>query len=373
MVRGIRLIPIFVGALFVVLIGWKWGATRSHHPLSPTTMCDFVASDHQYRTYIPIAIVGSGPAGASAAIYGARALVTTVCFEGSRPGGLLTQTSDVENWPAVGKLSGYDIMEKLKGQAEGFGAIFADELIANVDFSQWPYALTTEGGKTYHAFSVVIATGANPIMLEIPGESDYFGKGVGTCALCDAAFFKDKEVIIVGGGDSAIEESIQLSAYASKVTIMVRKEKMRAAQAMQCLLRGYPNISVRYNTEVIKVNGDGKKVTSVSLLDAQTKETSEFKTDGMFLAIGHKPSTALFKGKIAMDEAGYITLNDRTQQTSVHGVFTGGDCHDHRYRQAATASGYGVAAGIDSVNFLKEIGFTADIQASIIDHIYKKQ
>lgn len=372
MVSGIRMVPIFVGALFMALIGWKWGATRAHQ-FSPAAMCQFVASNHSGKTYIPIAIIGSGPSGASAAIYGSRALVTTVCFEGSRPGGLLTQTSDVENWPAVDKQAGYDIMERLKKQAEGFGALFSDELITAVDFSHWPYALTTEGGSVYHAFSVVIATGANPILLGIPGEDEYFGKGVGTCALCDAAFFKDKEVVIVGGGDSAVEEAIQLSAYASKVTVLVRKEKMRAAESMQCLLKGYSNISVRYNIEVIKVNGNGKHVTSVTLQDSKTKETSEFKTDGMFLAIGHKPSTDLFKNKIAMNDAGYIVLKDRTQHTSVHGVFASGDCHDQRYRQAATASGFGVAAGIDSVNFLKEIGFTADIQASIIDHIYSKK
>lgn len=372
MVSRIRVIPILLGALLVALAGWKWGVAKTHQ-FNAASMCQFVASDHGNKTYIPIAIIGSGPSGASAAIYGSRAMVTTVCFEGSRPGGLLTQTSDVENWPAVDKQAGFDIMEKLKKQAESFGAIFSDETITDVNFSTWPYVLTTEGGTQYHAFSVVIATGANPILLDIPGEQDYFSRGVSTCALCDAAFYKGKEVVIVGGGDSAVEEAMQLAAYASKVTILVRKEKMRAAQAMQCLLQGYGNISVRYNVEVIKVNGDGKKLTSVTLQDARTKETTDFKTDGMFLAIGHKPSTDLFKGKLAMNEAGFLTLTGRTQETSVHGVFAGGDCHDQRYRQAATASGFGVAAGIDSVNFLKEIGFTADMQASIIDHIYAKK
>lgn len=333
-------------------------------------MSAFLASDHKDHIYIPIVVVGSGPAGSSVAIYGARSMMTTVVFQGPKPGGLLTDTSDVENWPGVAKQRGGEIMESLKKQAEHFGAIFIDDAIVDIDLSQWPYKIKTEGEKTYYAFALVIATGASPTLLKIPGEAEYFGRGVGTCAICDAPLYKDKEVIVIGGGDSAVEEAIQISAYAKKVTVIVRKEKMRAAESMQKMLKGYPNISTIFNTEVDKVNGDGDVVTSVTLRNNKTGEITDFRVDGVFLAIGHEPNTKLFKGKVAMDDHGYITLKDRTQITSVPGVFAAGDCQDSRYRQAVTSSGYGAAAGLDAVNFLKEIGFNSQVQPLLIDHIF---
>ncbi len=334
-------------------------------------MKDFLATDHKDRTYIPIAIIGTGPSGASAAIYGARSMMRTVAFQGSRPGGLLTMTSDVENWPGVKKNKGMEIMDSIANQAKEFGAIFADDTIKSIDFSSWPYKITTDLDKEYYAFTLVIATGANPILLGLPSEQHFFGRGVGTCALCDAAFYKGKEVAIVGGGDSAVEEAIQLAAYASKVTVLVRKEKMRAAASMQHMLKEYPHIHIVYNTEVQEVLGDDKDgVTGLRLLNNTTNKVSDFKVDGLFLAIGHEPSTTLFKGKLAMDKQGYLTMKGRTQQTSVTGVFAGGDCHDHRYRQAVTASGFGAAAGIDAVNYLKEIGFSTQMQQALADHIY---
>lgn len=358
-------------SLTIFLVGCKGYTEANNVKHFKIEMCDFLAADHKDNMYIPIAILGSGPAGASAGIYGARSMVKTVVFQGSKPGGLLTETSEVENWPGIIKKRGLEIMDSLREQAEHFGAIFLDDLVTSLDVSSWPFKLQTESGKTYYAFALVIATGASPVKLLIPGEQEYFGKGVGTCALCDAAFYKGKEVVVVGGGDSAAEEAMQLASYASKVTIFVRKERMRAAESMQSLLKGYSNISIMYNIEVKQVNGDGNKVTSLTILDNKTGQTSDFKVDGMFLAIGHDPNTTLFKNIVPMDEKGYILLQDRTQQTYIQGVFAGGDCHDHRYRQAVTASGFGSAAGIDAVNFLKEIGFNAQVQSALIDHIFE--
>jgi thiol-disulfide isomerase/thioredoxin len=209
-------------------------------------------------------------------------------------------------------------------------------------------------------------------MLDVPGEQEHFGMGVHTCATCDAPFYKGKEVFIVGGGDSAIEEAMQLSGYAKKVTILVRKDTMRAAESMQSIVKGYPTISIQYNVEVKKVIGDGKKVNAVEIFNNKTQETTQVNVDGLFLAIGHKPNTSLFKSSLDIDDHGYLILQGRTQHTSRAGVFAAGDCHDTQYRQAGTAAGFGIAAGKEANSFLKEeIGFNAEVQAALVDRIFK--
>lgn len=334
----------------------------------------FMNQDHTDKTYIPIAILGSGPAGASAAIYGARAAITTVVFQGPRPGGLLSMTTDVANWPGIAKQEGPVIMESVKDQASSFGALFIDDVIDEVDLSQWPYKIHTEMGKTYYVFTLVIATGANPMPLGIPGEQEYIGKGVHTCATCDAAFYKDKKVYIVGGGDSAIEESIQLASYAKEVTIMVRKSAMRAAEAMQTMIKGYPNVKIRYNVEVKEVIGNGTKLTSVKLFDNKANSTKDETIDGIFLAIGHEPNTQLFKSTLPMTDHGYLILEGRTQKTGIPGVYAAGDCHDTYYRQAGTAAGFGIAAGKEAGTFLKEtLGFNTQAQEALDAHLFKPE
>ncbi len=363
------LTTVLISACVASLVVYRVGLPKKGITVN---MNEFLARDHAGKIYIPIAVLGSGPAGASAAIYGARSNMTTVVFQGSRPGGLLTQTSEVENWPGIPKRQGPVIMQSVREQAEHFGAIFIDDTIDKVDLAQWPFALHTEGGDTYYAFSLVVATGANPTLLGVPGEQEHFGMGVHTCATCDAAFYKGKEVFIVGGGDSAIEEATQLSGYAKKVTILVRKDKMRAAESMQGLLKGYPTISVQYNVEVKKVIGDGKKVNAVEIFNNKDQQTKEVAIDGLFLAIGHEPNTTLFKSKLTMDGNGFLILQGRTQHTSKEGVFAAGDCHDTQYRQAGTAAGFGIAAGKEADAFLKEvIGFNAEVQAALIDRIFK--
>ena len=310
---------------------------------------------------IPIAVIGSGPAGLSAAIYGARANMHTVVFEGDKPGGLLTETTEVANWPGEISILGPDIIAKIRAQAQYLGAQFVLDTIKSVDFGTWPFILHTQNGDTVHALSVIIATGAKPRTLGVPGERNYWGRGVTTCAVCDAPFFKNENVVVVGGGDSAVEEAIQLARFARSITILVRKGAMRAAFSMQERLKAYKNISVKYNVEVKKINGDGTQVTSIDLLNNKTNIVEPMPISGVFLAIGHDPNTQIFKSFARMDDAGYIKLAGRSQETSTKGIFAAGDVEDHQYRQAGVASGSGIKAALDAIAFLNEISFNTHV------------
>lgn len=318
---------------------------------------------------VPIVIIGSGPAGLSAAIYGARANRDTLVIEGSEPGGLLTKTTKVENWPGEVSIQGPEIVKKMREHAAHLGVNFLADTVENVDFTQWPFVITTDDGLTIHALTVIIATGANPRKLDIPGEDL---SGVSSCAVCDAPFFKNEDVVVVGGGDSAVEEAIQLAtAGVQSVTVLVRGPQMRAAASMQERLKDYENIQVQYNVQPIQVIGDGDKVTGLKVIDAKTKAESEIVTGGVFLAVGHIPSTQLFQGKIDLDAGGYIQLRGRSQETSVEGVFAAGDVEDHVYRQARVAEGSGVKAALDAEGFLQKIGFTTGIGRKLASNSFK--
>ncbi len=319
---------------------------------------------------MPIAIIGSGPAGLMAGLYGARGGKDTFIFEGNKPGGLLMDTTEVENWPGEVMSTGPRVIEKLRSQALHHGVIMVEDAVERIDTSQWPYVLHTENGQVVHALTVIIATGASPRRLYIPGEERYWGFGVTSCAICDAPFFKEQEVVVVGGGDSAIEEAIQLAAYAKKITILVRKGSMRAAASMQERIRAYSHIAVRYNVEPLEIVGNETKVTGIMLKDTVTNTTELFPTDGVFLAIGHDPNTTFIKGVIPTDKAGYITMEGRTQATAVAGIFAAGDVEDFRYRQAGSAAGSGINAGLDAVRFLDEHGYTPAVAATVKPHLY---
>lgn len=327
---------------------------------------NFANLDGKKNVY-PIVIIGSGPSGLTAGLYGARAKKKTLIIEGTKPGGLLTETSYVENWPGFKAILGKDLMTGIKEQVVRLGANFLDETVEKVDFSQWPYVIQTEDGKIIYALTVIIATGASPSPLNIPGEKEFWGKGVTTCAICDAPFYNGKDVVVIGGGDSAVAEAIQLAAYANKITILVRKDKMRAAAASQDLLLGYKHISVMYNIEPKEILGDEKHVTGIKLFNNKTNETFNMPIDGVFLAIGHNPNTRLFKGAVELDKNGYVVLKDHTSATSVPGVFAAGDVEDHRYRQAIVSAGHGSCAALDADAFLNEIGFNADIADRLND------
>jgi len=314
---------------------------------------------------VPIAILGSGPAGLSAAIYGARANIKTVVLLGNKPGGALMETTYIENWPGREKILGSELIQNLKNQANKFGAEFLEDAVIKTDFSQWPYRLWTEDGKKLNALSVIIATGSTPRTLGVPGEREYWGKGVTTCAICDAPFHKGNDVVVIGGGDSAVEEALQLSAYAKTVTILVRKDSMRAAQSMQDRLKAVDNISVLYNTEVQKIEGEGDEVKRVELINNKTNETFEKNVSGVFLAIGHLPNSTVFKDYISLNTQGYINLKGRSQKTNIPGVFAAGDVADPEYKQAGVASGNGIKAALEATEFLQNRGFNKEVLSEL--------
>jgi thioredoxin reductase (NADPH) len=372
---------IFLGVIFLGIssIGACFGLKKEGylgylsniwHSHSPVAFSFDMQSLKSLNHIMPLVIIGSGPAALNAATYGARARIDTLVIRGNKPGGALTETSYIENWPGRAKILGTQLMQDLAEQARSFGAIFLNDTVDMVNFSTWPFIIHTQDDKTIHALSVIICTGSTPRTLSIPGEQEYWGKGVTTCAICDAPFHKDHDVVVIGGGDSAAEEAMQLAPYAKNVSILVRKDRMRAAESMQERLREYPNISIIYNVEVQKIIGNSDHVTSIELFDSKMNKTSIKQVEGVFLAIGHDPNTALFKDQLEMNKQGYITMKNRTQQTSVPGVFAAGDVEDNRYRQAGVAAGNGIKAALDAIAFLQEHGFSSKVAQSIKSNLF---
>lgn len=300
-----------------------------------------------------VAIIGAGPAGLTAAIYASRGAASTVIFGGEAWGGQLMLTTQVDNYPGLPGIMGPDLMAKMKEHATMFGAEFFAQKVSEIDVSARPFLLQTSNLKL-QARSVIIATGAETKWLEAPGIKELIGKGVSSCAPCDAPFFRDKKVAVVGGGDSAMEEASVLTKYATEVTIIHRRDEFRASAIMQEKVKSNPKIKILWNTEVVEAKGQAK-LESLILKNNQTGETSELRVDGLFVAIGHTPTTDIFKGKVELDEKGYIKLmaNGRwPTATSVSGVFVAGDVHDHRYKQAITAAAFGCMAAMDVLDFL---------------------
>jgi thioredoxin reductase (NADPH) len=322
------------------------------------------------KDIMPLVIIGSGPAALAAALYGARQGLATLVIAGNKPGGALTETTYVDNWLGRPHILGADLIKEMQAHVVEFGPQFMHDAVQSVDFNTWPFVVKTENGKTINALSVIIATGATPRVLQIPGEKEYWGKGVTTCAICDAPYYKGKDVVVVGGGDSALEEAMQLAPYAEKITVLVRKDTLRAAPTMQERLKEYPHIHVQFNVEVKKINGNGSHVTSIELYNSATNSTELINISGLFLAIGHEPTTKIFNNQLALDQYGYIVMADRTQKTSVPGVFAAGDVEDSRYRQAFVASGHGVSAALDAASFLQEHGFTTEVAKTIKPNLF---
>jgi thioredoxin reductase (NADPH) len=300
-----------------------------------------------------VIIIGSGPAGYTAAIYAARANLRPLLFEGMQPGGQLTITTDVENYPGYPEgVLGPKMMEDFKAQAERFGTEVVFEAVTELDVSQRPFRVVTDFGE-HRAHAVIVCTGASAKLLGLESETRLMGHGVSACATCDGAFFKKKQVLVVGGGDTAMEEANFLTRHASKVTIVHRREGFRASKIMLERAQANPRIEWLVNKAVEEIHsGADGKVTSVTLRDTQTDETSELATDGVFVAIGHKPNTELFEGVLEMDDVGYLKVS-RGTYTSVEGVFAAGDVADKVYRQAVTAAGMGCMAAIDAERWLE--------------------
>ncbi|HEY7704646.1 MAG TPA: thioredoxin-disulfide reductase [Acidimicrobiia bacterium] len=302
-----------------------------------------------------LAIIGSGPAGLTAALYAARAELTPIVFVGSQPGGQLMITTDVENYPGFEDgILGPELMDKFRKQAERFGARLMSIDVDRVDLAEAPYKLWA-GADEYRAKAVIIASGASAKWLGIPGEERLTGHGVSACATCDGFFFRDKRLIVVGGGDSAMEEALFLTKFASKVTIVHRRDEFRASAIMARRALEHPKIEVIWNTNLIEIRGEGT-VEAVVLQDLLTGETREHPVDGVFVAIGHQPNTTILQGQIDLDELGYVALaGDGTTATKVPGVFAAGDVADSRYRQAVSAAGTGCMAAIDAGHYLASL------------------
>ena len=303
-----------------------------------------------------VIIIGSGPAGLTAALYTARANLNPLVFEGEQPGGQLTITTDVENYPGFPKgIMGPELMDHFREQAKRFGAECHFEHVTKVDFSLKPYKIWV-GDKTYSADSIIIATGASAKMLGLDSENQLMGYGGSACATCDGFFYKGKKVLVVGGGDSAMEEASYLTKFASEVIIVHRRDEFRASKIMIDRVLDNPKISVKWNKTVDEIIGDRENgVSSVVLKDTNDNKTSKENCDGVFMAIGHKPNTDLFKGLIESDEFGYIITKNGSTKTNLDGIFACGDVQDRIYRQAVTAAGSGCMSAIDVEHYLENI------------------
>ncbi len=300
-------------------------------------------------------IIGSGPAGYTAAIYAARANMNPVLYQGTQPGGQLTTTNEVENFPGYPDgVTGPEMMVQLQSQAQRFGTDVRDGWATKVDFSSEPHKVWINDTKEIHADTVIISTGAAAKYLGLPSEQHYLqtGGGVSACAVCDGFFYRNQEVVIVGAGDSACEEAHYLSKLCKKVTMLVRTDKFRASKIMAERVQNTENIEILMNTSTVEVLGDGQVVTSVKVKNTETNVEHEIPATGFFVAIGHKPNTDIFADYLTLDETGYIVNVPGTSKTNVPGVFVGGDAADHVYRQAITAAGTGCMAALDAERYL---------------------
>jgi len=301
--------------------------------------------------------VGSGPAGYTAAIYAARALLNPVLIQGIQPGGQLTITTDVENYPGFADvIQGPWLMEQMQAQAEHVGAEIITDIVMEADLSSRPFKLTCDSGQVWLAETLIIATGAQAKWLGIPSEQAFQGFGVSACATCDGFFYRNKEVVVVGGGNTAVEEALFLTNFASKVTVVHRRDEFRAEKILQERLLHHEKIEVVWDSALDEVLGaqDPMGVTGVRLKNVKTGETRQIPCDGVFIAIGHAPASQLFKGQLEMDAAGYLKVKAGTASTAIKGVYAAGDVTDDVYRQAVTAAGMGCMAALEAVRFLAE-------------------
>ncbi|UCF81561.1 MAG: thioredoxin-disulfide reductase [Acidobacteriota bacterium] len=301
-----------------------------------------------------VVIIGSGPAGLTAAVYTSRASLEPVVVHGNEPGGQLMITTDVENFPGFPEgILGPELMNLMTRQAERFGTEFLTDRVEAVELGAQPFEVATDGGRALRAKTLIVASGASTRWLGLESEAKYRGRGVSSCATCDGAFFKGRELIVVGGGDSALEEALFLTRFASKVTVVHRRDRLRASKIMQDRAFKNDKIDFVWDSEVREILGDGKRVTGVRLSNKKTKETTEVSCGGVFVAVGHAPNTDIFKGQLEMDAKGYLVTRPDSTATNVEGVYACGDVQDHVFRQAVTAAGTGCMAAIEAERYLE--------------------
>jgi len=309
------------------------------------------------ESHSKVLIIGSGPAGYTAAIYAARAMLKPTLISGMEPGGQLTTTTDVENYPGFSDvIQGPWLMEEMQKQAEAVGTIFENDMIKEVNFTSNPFILIGESGTTYTADSVIISTGAQARWLNLESETKFRGFGVSACATCDGFFYKDKEVMVVGGGNAAVEEALFLTKFASKVTLVHRRDTLRAEKLLQQKILSHPKINIIWDSTVKEIIGtdNPKGVTGVLLENTKDKTTKQLNTHGVFVAIGHDPATKIFRDQIKMDTEGYILTDPDSTKTNIKGIFAAGDVKDKTFRQAVTAAGMGCMAALEAEKLLSE-------------------
>ena len=299
-----------------------------------------------------VLVIGSGPAGYTAAIYASRAALDPLVVAGLQPGGQLTITTDVENWPGDTAVTGPDLMARMGDHARALGTAIVEDVIVDVDLTQRPFLAIGDSGTRYSGDTVVIATGASARWLGLESETRYRGGGVSACATCDGFFYRGRTVAVVGGGNTAVEEALFLTNFADKVYLIHRRDTLRADRTNQARLHANPKIAMIWNAEVVEVVGDGKVVTGVAVRDTATGNLASYAVDGLFVAIGHDPATALFRGQLRMDDEGYILVTPGSTATSVAGVFAAGDVQDKLFRQAITSAGMGCMAALEAERFL---------------------
>jgi thioredoxin reductase (NADPH) len=305
-----------------------------------------------------VLIIGSGPAGYTAAIYAARAMLKPTIVQGLQPGGQLTITTEVENYPGFGDvIQGPWLMEQMEQQAKNVGTNIVNDMITKVDFSKKPFSAESESGTVYTADAVIISTGAQARWLGLPSEEKFQGYGVSACATCDGFFFKEKEVVVIGGGNAAVEEALFLTSFASKVHLVHRRDALRSEKILQERLFKNEKINIIWNSEVDEIIGDDnpKNVTGIKLKNTIDKSLTDLKVDGVFIAIGHDPATQIFKGQINMDDGGYIITEPDSTLTNIDGVYAAGDVKDKTYRQAVTAAGMGCMAALEAEKYISSL------------------
>ena len=305
-----------------------------------------------------VLIIGSGPAGYTAAIYAARAMLKPTIVQGLQPGGQLTITTEVENYPGFGDvIQGPWLMEQMEQQAKNVGTNIVNDMITKVDFSKKPFSAESESGTVYTADAVIISTGAQARWLGLPSEEKFQGYGVSACATCDGFFFKEKEVVVIGGGNAAVEEALFLTSFASKVHLVHRRDSLRSEKILQERLFRNEKINIIWNSEVDEIIGDDnpKNVTGIKLKSTIDKSLTDLKVDGVFIAIGHDPATQIFKGQINMDDGGYIITEPDSTLTNIVGVYAAGDVKDKTYRQAVTAAGMGCMAALEAEKYISSL------------------
>lgn len=310
-------------------------------------------------------IIGSGPAGLTAGIYASRASLKPLIITGKNPGGQLMGTTIIENWPGSLGITGPALMAQMQEHATHFGSILLEESVAHIDLKKRPFSITTDKETTLTADSIIVATGASPKRLNCPGEEEYWGKGVTTCAVCDGAFYKDRPVVIVGGGDTAMEDASFMLNFTKKITIVHILDALTASVAMQQRIINNPDITIMYQSTISQIRGNGSHITHAVITNQITKKSHEIALDALFVAIGLNPNIGPFKGQLTLNQLGFIEVKNGTQ-TSIPGVFVAGDVADYRYRQAITSAGAGCMAALDAERYLKALPSDERLKANII-------